>query len=336
MFKKINSKFLLGLLMVTGLSIGFFSCGDNEALTTQEDEIAISLFKQELQYNTQRFVAQDEGEGTYSITGEQGTRVKIKNALVNSRGERVRGEVEIELIEIYSVADMILNRKQTLADYDGQPEILESGGEIFIQVYQDGEKLSADGNGDMRIYLPTENTGGAREGMELFYGEEVEDQVIWKPTGKPVKVVENQSRNAEEYLVIIQDILGWINVDIIFGAGGEEVECVEVVINCPELCGGEPGNTVVAINVPNVNSAFELTYDPDTGSYKICGGAEGPLPLGGLTVNLIIVIECPDGTVMVAIITVTINVGYHLEIVNCSDFVNMSDPGQFAQALQQL
>jgi len=334
MFQKTSSKLFFGLLTIICLSIGFYSCEQSETLTTQDTEITTSLFKQHLDDNTQRFVAQDQGQGSYSITGEQGTRVNIQDALVNSKGERVRGEVEIVLIEIYTVADMILNRKQTLADYDGQPEILESGGEIFVKVYQDGEELSADGNGDMRILLPTENTGGAREGMELFYGEEVGEQVIWKPTGTPVKVVDTPSRNGEDYLILIQNILGWVNVDIIYSAGGEEVECVEVFINCEEICDGMGGNTVVAMHVANVNSAFELTYDPGSGSYRMCG-VDAPLAIGGLTVTFIVVIECPDGSLRVAIVTVTVSPGYHSEIVNCPDFTPM-DASQLQQTLAQL
>jgi len=318
MFKITRTNLLFNFLMLFVLALGFYSCEQNESFTTQEEENHTSIFKQHLTDNTQNITAQDLGDGQYEVIGEQGTRIFINNALVNAAGERVRGEVDVVIIEIYSVEDMILNRKQTLADYDDQFQILESGGEVFVKVYQDGKELFADGKGEMNIYLPTENTGGAKEGMELFYGEEIGEQVIWKPTGKAIKVVENEGRSGIDYLIIIQDILGWVNVDIIYGAGGEEVECVEVVIQCDEICDGMPGSTVVALHVSAVNSAFELTYDPGSGSYKFCG-IEAPLAIGGLTVSFIVVIECPNGQLFSAIVTVTANIGYHLEIINCSD-----------------
>jgi len=335
MFLKTNSKLLFSLLMLICLSIGFYSCEQSEAFDTQEPQISKSLFKQHLEDNTQRIVAKDQGNGKYAVTGEQGTRISIDNALVNTAGERVRGDIEIVLIEVYSKADMILNRKQTLANYNGQIEILESGGEVFVEVYQDGEKLSADGKGDMRIFLPTENTGGAKEDMELYYGEEVGDQVMWYPTGESIKVVNSETREGEDYMAIIQSILGWINIDKIYAAGGEEVECIELVIECGEVCqGDDPVSTTVAINIPNIQSAYEMTYDPNTGSYTFCG-EEGPMALAGLTVDFIVVIECPDGTLFVSIVSAVVSNGYHLQVITCDDFMHI-EPSELKPLLQNL
>ncbi len=339
MFKKTSSKLLFNLLILASLMIGLYACQQKESLNLEIEKMEKSLFESHLEDHTQKISAKDQGNGTYNIIGAQGTKIKIDNALVNAAGERVRGDVDIVLIEIYSVADMILNRKQTLADYDGQPGILESGGEVFVKVYQNGEELFADGNGEMHILLPTENTGGAKEGMELFYGEETGDQIIWKPTGEVIQVVNEETmtrNNSEHYLVIIQNVLGWVNVDVLWSAGGDDVECVEVIIDCPDLCGGErPVNTIVAMHVNSVNSAFELNFDPDTGSYKLCGREEGAIPLGGITATFIVVVECPDGRIYVAIVTVTINAGYHTEIIDCDDFREM-DERTFEDVLRSL
>ena len=335
MSKKLNSKFLFSLLLMAILAVGFNACQQNEEVTPQDQKIEQTVFQQYLADHTQNIPASDLGEGKYKVVGEQGTTIEIDNALVDATGNRVRGAVDIVLIEIYSVPDMILNRKQTLADYNGQPEILESGGEIFVKVYQNGEELFADGNGTMNIYLPTENTGGPRDNMELYYGEETGDQVIWKPTGEKVRVVNNESRDGGEYLVMIQNILGWINVDIIWGASGEPVECLEVKIECPETCDPTGANTVVTIYVSGLNSAFELVFDPGTGTYKLCGGPEGPIPLGGIQVTFIVVIDCGNGTVQAAIVTTTVTPGYHLETITCGQLNNMS-PEELQDALQSL
>jgi len=337
MFKITRTKLLFNFLMLFVLALGFYACQQEDTFSPQEEEKQISLFDQHLEDNTQTIQAQDLGNGQYVVTGEQGTRIEIDNALVNATGERVRGDIDIVLIEIYSQADMILNRKQTLADYNGQNVVLESGGEIFIQVYQNGEELSADGNGEMNIFLPTENTGGAKEGMELFYGEEVGDQVIWKPTGVAIKVVNTDIRNGGEYLAIIQNTLGWINVDIIYGEQGEEVECVEVRIDCDQFCEiPGTGTATVALHLSSANSAFELQLDPTTGTYLLCGEGGQAIPIGGLQVTFIVVIECPEGGLAyVALVTVTINIGYHLEVITCSQFQQM-DPAMFQQALLNL
>ncbi|MDF1695889.1 MAG: hypothetical protein P1U56_08665 [Saprospiraceae bacterium] len=335
MFKIKQSNFLFNSILLFALIVGFYSCEQEQFQNPEIETVETSYFQQHLEDNTQHIIAQDQGEGSYRVVGNQGTTISIEDALVDASGERVRGEVEVELIEIYSVADMILNRKQTLADYDGIPAILESGGEVFVKVYQDGQELFADGKGDMRIFLPTENTGGARENMELYYGDEVGDQVIWKPTGEKIKVVNSESREGEDYLVIIQNTLGWINVDIIYAGGGEEVECLEVIIQCPEICEGGAANTVVAVHLSSLNSAFELTYDPVSGSYKLCGGQEGAITVGGLQASFIVAITCPNGMTYVAIVTTTINPGYHTEIIYCPQLTPMG-PGEFADALNGL
>ena len=335
MFKITHTRLLLNFLMLFVLAMGFYACEQNEAFTTQdEDEIHTSLFKQHLEDNTQNITAQDLGKGQYEVTGEQGTRVSINNALINKAGEKVRGDVDIVLIEIYTKTDMILNQKQTMAEVDGQLRLLESGGEIFIQVYQNGEELTIADGESVNVYHPTENTGGAKEGMELFYGEEIGEQIIWKPTGIAVKVVNTESRNGGEYLAILHN-LGWENVDL-YGGEGEPVECIELIIECDGFC-EEPGTEIinVGIYVHNINMAAAIHYDPSTGTYLLCGQGQA-FPLGGLQVTFIVVIECPEGgPAHVALVTTTLNNGFHQEIVNCEQFQQMS-PDELQQAIDEL
>lgn len=333
MFKITHTRLLLNFLMLFVLSIGFYACQQSESFTEPEEN-HISLFKQHLEDNTQNIIAQDLGEGQYEVTGKQGTRVVIDNALVNKAGERVRGDVDIVLVEIYTKTDMILSRKQTVAQVDGQLRLLESGGEIFIRVYQNGEELSLDGTGTMNLYLPTENTGGAKEGMELFYGEEIGEQVLWKPTGIAIKVVNTESRNGGEYLAILQN-LGWSNVDL-YGGEGEPVECIELIIECEGFC-DEPGSEIINVGlyVHSINMAAEMPFDPSSGTYRICGQGQA-FPLGGLQVTFIVVVECPDGSLAhIAMVTTTVNNGYHLEVVHCDHFVQMG-PDEFQHAIEGL
>lgn len=330
MFKITRTNLLFNFLMLFALAIGFYSCEQNETFTTPDTEAHTSLFKQHLADNTQNITAQDLGEGRYEVTGEQGTRVYINDALVNKAGEKVRGEVDIVMIEIYTQTDMILNRKQTLAMDDGQLRLLESGGEIYLKVYQNGEELSIRENGTVNLYLPTENTGGVKKGMELFYGEEVGEQVIWKPTGIAIKVVNSENRNGSDYEALLET-LGWANVDL-YSGNGEPVECLELAIEC-EFC--EDAIINVAIHVGSTNAAAELVYDPSTGTYRLCS-QQGGFPLGGLQVTFIVVIECPDGSpAFVAFVSATVSPGYHQEIVDCESFQQM-EIAEFEDALNNL
>lgn len=338
MFKKNVLNFSKGFFFLFALSIFFYACSEKENITLEDDQKIESadFFKKQLTDHTQTITANDLGNGIYSIKGEQGTRVEIDNALVNAAGERVRGAIEIKLIEIYTVQDMILLRKQTMADYDGTLGILESGGEVFVKAYQNGEELFADGNGEMQLLLPTENTGGARNDMELFYGEETGDQVIWKPTGEKVRVVNNAGRNGSDYLVMIQNILGWINVDVLYGEQGDPIECIKVVIDCEELCRPIDANsTVVAMHVQSQNSAFELQYVGGS-SFELCGiEGEGTFPLGGITVTFIVAIDCGDGSVQSAIVTTVLTAGVHTQIITC-DNLRLMGQDEFEYELYSL
>lgn len=301
-----------------------YACSQQEEEQALTPKIEKSHFQDFLQEHTQRIAAQDLGEGRYRVEGEQGTIIDIENGLVNSAGERVRGNIEIELIEIYNVKDMILARKQTLADYDGAKKVLESGGEVFVQPYQNGEALKADGQGNISIMLPTENTGGPRDNMELYYGEEIGEQVIWKPTGEKVPVISNHLRSElSYYIVTLQNALGWINVDIIYEGDGEAIECIQLEVECRELC--DINTSYAAIYVNSLNSAFELTQISPT-SFELCDEMGSGISLGGVNVTFIVMIECRDGSIQVAFVNATLTPGMHLQSISCDQLRFMDRP----------
>lgn len=335
MLLKTKSTILGALCLLFAVAITFQACTEQDPISPQEQQTELSIFQKHLADNTQTIQADDLGEGQYTVTGQQGTIIEINNALVNAAGNRVRGTVEIKLIEIYTVADMILNRKQTIADYDGQTALLESGGELFVKVYQNGEELKLDGEGTMSILLPTSNTGGVKEGMELFYGEEVGAQIIWKPTGEKLQVINNDMLREEGsyYMMLLQNTLGWLNADVMRELG-EPIECIEVVIEC-ELCEMNLENTVVAANVASVNSGFELNYQGGN-TWRVCGGENGNITaLGGVNVTFIVIIECMDGTLFTAFVNVTLNAGSHTQVIDCEQ-LQQSDEEELTMMLGEL
>lgn len=331
------SKLFSSCFLLITLALFFHACEKDNSIAPQNQENT-SIFKTHSINNTQHLQAPDLGNGTYTATGAQGTVIEINDALVDTKGNQIRGTIDIELIEIYSVDDMILHRKQTMADYDGQKRILESGGEIFIKISQNGKELSVAENKSLKVMLPTENTGGPKEEMELYYGEETGPQIIWKPTGEKVAVITSNTLTRSDvsyYLSLIQGTLGWINIDRIYSAGGAPVECVQVVIDCEEFCEINEDNSVAAIHVSGVNSAFELTYAGNN-TFELCGiQGEGALPLGGITVTFIVAIDCGDENIHVAVVTATITAGFHIEVVKCND-IEVMDPEQFADVLSTL
>ncbi|MEL6637506.1 MAG: hypothetical protein AAFR05_12210 [Bacteroidota bacterium] len=322
MFMQNNTRFVLATVLMIGLV--FASCSKQEDLAPQSSLESVqseTAFQQHLRESTQRLVAEDLGSGRYHVVGEQGTVVNIDNALVNAAGKRVRGTVEVELIEVYSLADQILHRQQSLADQ----ELLQSGGKVYVQVYQNGEQLRLDGQGDMQLLLPTDNTGEAKENMELYYGEEIGEQVEWQSTGEKVEVVRSQDRSdITTYLIILEEALGWVSVAALYSYPGSNVECIELKVNCTFPCPITPLTSFAALYIPGLMGAVELTQvGPNT--FEICGGVDGPFTLGTAPVVFIFAIECGDGMVRTIIAGSVISTsGSHLEIVDCPMAEGMS------------
>jgi hypothetical protein len=72
------------------------------------------------------------------IIGKQGTIIYIDaGCLTDENGNVVQGQAEIELVELYSKSSMFFNNKPTVSD----GELLVSGGQIFVQAYQNKKPL---------------------------------------------------------------------------------------------------------------------------------------------------------------------------------------------------
>jgi len=259
LLSKVLSRLSMGILAMLAMTVTFYSHTQNDTFDTcPEPKVKASHFERHILDNTQYLLVKDEGDGTYFAQGEQGTRIHIKDALVNQKGKHIRGD--IELIEIYSLADMVLHRKQTLADYEVTTEILKSDGGLFIRIFQEGEELSSVGKGSINAYLPAENTGVAKENIEFF------------------------SRRGSR--------------------------CTDHVEAYRYSCGrGKDRRS----------------------KWRRWKGVS----IGGLDVTFIVIIECPDGTVYDASVTVKINRGDHVQAITCGILQYMS-PDEFEAALQEL
>jgi len=60
------------------------------------------------------------------------------NCFVDSDGKRVKDKVEIELIELYDKANLLLSYVPTVSN----GKMLLSEGSVYINAYQDGDEIS--------------------------------------------------------------------------------------------------------------------------------------------------------------------------------------------------
>src|SRR5690606_12885246 len=118
--KKLN----LFLQIIFALSLSTFfltSCQDDEVTDIPQEEIKIpdgealgNKFSENVKNALQNF-SLDASEGG-SVTGEKGTVLWFSgNSLVDADGDSVKGDVNIELIEVFDKTTMLLYGKSTMA-----------------------------------------------------------------------------------------------------------------------------------------------------------------------------------------------------------------------------
>lgn len=177
-----------------------------EAFNAMQEE-AFNSLKQ-----TETFNAED---GIYFVSDQDVTLNIPANCLVLN-GDAITGEVDLEFVEIFERGDMLTTNSTTVGQYQnndmGQ---LISGGEFYINVYQDGEELDLSCGG-MMLNVPTAITGGTNNDMAPFAGEIDEDgNLVWIEQNTEFWAQEDQSTPSYNAFV---DSFGWFNCDVFASA----------------------------------------------------------------------------------------------------------------------
>lgn len=192
------------------------SCKKEEVIptpdpTTKEDGTALkNFYSQNLNDLKQSFTINATSGGT--VTGLKGTKITIfPNSLLDGLGNIVSGNVNVELVEIYDRATMILANKPTMGKLaNGDVSPLVSGGEYFLKITQNGQELNS--NSGVYVQVPTNNPDF---GMKLFTGEiDANDNLLWTETEDSI-IVEQDSAGGQftSSYNYIDNLWGWSNVD---------------------------------------------------------------------------------------------------------------------------
>lgn len=251
----------IGLLVLI-LMITLVSCKKEviEETTKEADGVALKNFIKEKRENkTQKYVVDmDNALGT-EIVGEQGTILSFyPGQLLDQQGNVITGNIEVELLEIYSKADMLLMNKTTMGLLpNGNHAMLVSGGEILLNAFQNGEELLV--NGSLTVLFPVANTGEIDNDMILFTAGCCDNDCdgivcpddVWvekadsanPATGQGGLFVENIG-GENFYYALISDF-GWTNVDRFYSFTGPKTT---LLVDAPA-------------GYDNTNCAIYLSYD---------------------------------------------------------------------------
>ena len=122
-------------------------------------------------------------EEAVALTGADGTTLWIPSDLfVHADGRTAAGDIQLELREAYSYADMIA---QGLSTHSGT-SMLETGGMVYLEATSGEEILQIREGGELIVSMPT---GEQLDGMQLFTGETDANGNLqdWTPTGQGFK-----------------------------------------------------------------------------------------------------------------------------------------------------
>jgi len=151
-----------------------------------------------------------------NFTTTKGTIVKgsVSDFVFESGSwERVELPINLQIKELYTIKDMILNGKSTTSN----GKLLTTGGQIEITATKDGKKLQLAPYSQFSIKVPTNNPDPE---MKIFFGEELANgDVNWQLATMQDKFLglKDSSKSAivaiEQLYQLLPSKIGWINID---------------------------------------------------------------------------------------------------------------------------
>lgn len=235
------------VLLVSITTFIFTSCEKNGAPTPPTRPTAeefTSVIQNTLNNRIQEF--QIEADGNWkSFTSENGTIVAFNTSCLNINQNTVTGPVDVEFIEIFDKGSMLVTNKPTMGiKPNGDKAIMDSGGEIYINLTQNGETV--DINCDYQIMVDVNLTGDEDTDMTLWEGEiDQNGNLFWNESTGQIFI----EPGTGQYGVFARQF-GWNNID--------------KFINDPRP------KTTISVKVPEgyniLNSGVNVSFDgEDTG-----------------------------------------------------------------------
>lgn len=198
------------------------------------------------------------------VRTEYGTRIHITAdlGLIDSEGLPVDGDYELEVIEIYEKADMILGNMPTIS-VESKPLI--SGGELFLNFTQGNEILSLEQGKALMVEIPVIDSE-LWDNMELFFEgfSNFDSTFAWvqadfnPDTWDNVSIGEWQESGSQTWIQgyqFVTEYLQWINCDAFVNSPeGTGQVCAEL----PE--GYNIINTAAFVVFDNYQTVINLNY----------------------------------------------------------------------------
>ncbi len=227
----------------------------------------------------------------HSFTCTNGTMINIfPNAFLTQSGAAVTGVVTIEVKDILSKKDMILNNAMPISN--GQ--LLVSGGEVYFNATQNGQKLKMNPASYVNMKVPTGiapsnqmlefySLGSSNLATTNLNWETVTDSIT-----NPIAVTTTTAGGFGSYYDFNCDSVTWTNCDYFYSTPGAKTTCT---VN---LTGSfDNSNTVVFMAMNGVNTMAKINSASYTATSQSFVSYNNSMPEG---VSYTVVAISFDGT----------------------------------------
>ena len=235
--------FLLSLVLSTSLQ----SCNKDE-LTVINDDVPTTqalnnLFDSKLASITT--IQTFDASTTLNYVSPKGVKLTLVGSCLRKNGNPVTGQVKVKYIELFDKGTMLTTNKPTLGVLAGNKEILYSGGEFFIEAYQEDVLLTL--SCPFSLEIPTSLTGGTQSGMLPFKGTiDAEGNLSWEQA-TTYELVTNIQAATPVYAALIPNF-GWFNCDKFASVTGPKTT---ITANVPAGYGANSGIFLSVKTFPN-------------------------------------------------------------------------------------
>lgn len=277
----------ISILILTSI-LSFSSCKKKAEIipapTSQNPEVFTSLnsYLQTRKPISQTFLVNATTGGVF--TTNKGSKITVPaNAFLTHTGQVVSGMVSLKIKEIFTNANMIFSGVFPISDGN----LLNSGGEFFLQATQNGELLRVANGVFIGLDIPAQAFDNQ---MELFFAgvEEEMDTANWNlindtigqgPVWSNSSFTFNSSDNSYQ---IQLDTLCWGNID----AFDYTINYFNCNFNLSGVTGLNNTNTTAFAVFKNKNTVWPVGV---SGWGTISGNTINETHLGSIPLNLVVI-----------------------------------------------
>jgi hypothetical protein len=199
--------------------------------------------------------------GNQTVTTSAGTTITFPGSRFTlPNGTAASGPAQVRVREIYSVPDMLLSNMPT--QVLGTRQLLISGGEFSIQVWQNGTRLRLAA-GSSRVIVNSIAPIGAASGQQLVWQQlasPTPDSAAWSrpSTLDTVRTTTFPNGIAPVYSMPIPlDSVSWWNIDQLWSRY-QSAPIGTIVVQVPAIPAASTGSTQVFIRAVGLNGLARL------------------------------------------------------------------------------